>query len=108
MNSPCVEPGCGAYASYRGRCHYHAKVNNRRTHNANNKAIYNSKRWRIIRKAQLFAVPLCEQEGCEQVATDVHHRIDLDQGGAPFDRANLESLCRAHHSQRTRAEQVAA
>jgi hypothetical protein len=32
----------------------------------------------------------------------VHHRVPLERGGAPFDLANLISVCRRHHEQAER------
>jgi 5-methylcytosine-specific restriction endonuclease McrA len=34
--------------------------------------------------------------GCDG-ALAVHHRIPIEQGGAPYDLRNLETACRAHH-----------
>ncbi len=34
-------------------------------------------------------------------ATEVDHRRSIVSGGAPFDPANLCSMCKSHHSQKT-------
>lgn len=65
----------------------------------------------MTRRAKLVQSPLCEyldpDEGrCGRIATDVHHRHDLAEGGNPFAMENLESLCHSHHSQITRAAQL--
>jgi 5-methylcytosine-specific restriction endonuclease McrA len=96
----CSHRGCPAPASYRGRCGDHARQVARDTHP--NRAIYNSKRWQILRRSVLFENPLCR---CGQIATDVHHRHDISQGGDPWDRAALEALCKSCHSQITRGRQ---
>jgi hypothetical protein len=38
------------------------------------------------------------QEGPGLLAGSVHHIVELEDGGAPRDQANLMSLCRSHHS----------
>jgi 5-methylcytosine-specific restriction protein A len=55
--------------------------------------------------------PLCRaciQEGKDfpEVTTQVDHITPLEQGGAPYDRANLQGLCAHHHSVKTRREQI--
>jgi 5-methylcytosine-specific restriction endonuclease McrA len=35
---------------------------------------------------------------CGLLADSVHHILELEDGGAPRDPANLMSLCRSHHS----------
>jgi len=96
----CSHRGCPAPASYRGRCADHARVVNRDTHR--NRGIYNSKRWQILRRSVLFEQSLCE---CGQIATDVHHRHDIAQGGDPWDRNGLEALCASCHGRITRGRQ---
>ena len=52
--------------------------------------------WRRVRKAALVRDhSICR--GCGRPATDVDHRIELIDGGAPFDLENLQSLCAACH-----------
>lgn len=94
----CAEPGCPEAATYRGRCANHARQVNA-THR--NRSIYNSKRWQILRRRVLFGQPLCP---CGAIATDVDHIRPIEQGGAPFDRSNCQSLCHSCHSVKTRKE----
>jgi 5-methylcytosine-specific restriction endonuclease McrA len=58
--------------------------------------------WTTIRQRQLTAVPKCER--CGALATEVHHRIPVSQGGPRYLFSNLESICgpchRAHHGHR--------
>ena len=61
--------------------------------------MYDSKRWRVLRRRKLFIDPLCER--CGVVGRDVHHRVDLSDGGDPFAVTNLESLCRSCDSKET-------
>jgi 5-methylcytosine-specific restriction protein A len=69
--------------------------------------MYARKRWALTRRAKLFANPLCELEhpGCLGIASEVHHRIAMEDGGAPFDMANLVSTCKPCHSRETAREQ---
>jgi len=46
--------------------------------------------------------PICEEPGCGQAATDVHHRVAKRDGGLDQFK-NLEALCHSHHSKRTAA-----
>jgi hypothetical protein len=101
----CVEARCSGEVVYRGRCATHAKQRNREM-TSQNKQVYNSKRWKILRRHKLFLTPLCEWEGCDEIAQDVHHRHAIQDGGAPWEMANLEALCHPHHSCLTRREQV--
>lgn len=95
----CAEAGCPNPATYRGRCHEHARQTNRATHR--NRRIYNSRRWQLTRRLVLHDQPICAR--CDNaLATDVHHIVDLEAGGDPWARANLEALCHSCHSQVTR------
>jgi 5-methylcytosine-specific restriction protein A len=71
--------------------------------------VHNSSRWRYhVQPAQLRAYPLCalcEAEGRLEAAVHVDHIRPIRDGGAPFDPANLRSLCKPHHSAVTRAWQ---
>lgn len=102
----CLEPRCPYTATYRGRCSLHAKGRERTISRAG-KRIYNTKRWEMTRRAKLRLSPLCEWDGCTEIATDVHHVHPLGQGGDPWSIDGLESLCHSHHSMLTRREQMA-
>jgi 5-methylcytosine-specific restriction enzyme A len=97
----CIEPRCRNVQTYRGRCPEHARQRNRDTHR--NRHIYNSKRWRILRRKVLYAHPICQH--CDQeLATDVDHIQPIEQGGDPWAIANCQGLCRSCHSKKTKAE----
>jgi hypothetical protein len=117
----CIEPACPNRATAHGRCDEHrkqrererstARLRNDPEHRARH-AFYTSKAWRITRRRQLHDHPLCEHTDsdgteCGLIATVVHHRVDLADGGAPRDPQNLTSLCKSHHDQITRARQLA-
>lgn len=93
---PCPEP-----AVYRGYCKAHAMQRNRETHT--NRHIYNSKRWRILRKKILFESPIC-QNCDQQLATDVDHIKPIEQGGAAWSKQNLQALCHQCHSTKTKQD----
>lgn len=99
----CLTPQCPSPATYRGRCDKHSKERNRETHR--NRQVYNSKRWKILRRAVLFDQPICQH--CNNaLARDVDHITPIEHGGDPYDRSNLQALCPSCHGRKTRAEQV--
>jgi 5-methylcytosine-specific restriction protein A len=92
---------------YRGRCAHHQPDHTRSGTRTTKRQVYNSKRWRLTRDRYLFWNPICDTSGCNMIATDVHHRTDLDQGGDPWDLDNLQALCHQCHSIETRRRQTA-
>lgn len=48
----------------------------------------------------------CSVEGCETPNDRVilNHKVEIRDGGAPFDEANVEDLCFTHHQQWTAAQ----
>lgn len=71
--------------------------------------IHQSKRWRSLRESILKAKPycvVCEREGITQVAHEVDHIKPTIDGGAMWDRRNLQSICRGHHIEKTRTEAI--
>lgn len=103
MNAPCLAPGCGNYATYRGRCYLHAKERNREIERSG-RATYNSNKWAHLRLAKLNSVDwICE--GCGRMAEQVHHREGVEANPYPtLDK--LEALCRSCHSRETRQQQL--
>lgn len=99
-HKPCIEPGCPYYATTRGRCARHHSARRRATPTIH-RAVYARKRWTMTRRRQLRDHPLCETPGCDRNATDVHHIVDLSDGGDPWDPANLQSLCHVCHARIT-------
>lgn len=66
--------------------------------------IYNLKRWQRVRRNQLEREPFCRAchvSGVDYPASQVDHITPVEAGGAPFDSANLQSLCSTHHSYKT-------
>lgn len=103
----CLEPRCPNVAAYRGRCGDHARSNERTIQRSGYK-LYRTKRWELTRRSYLFDHPLCEcdDQTCHGIATDVHHRVDLNAGGDPWNAANLQALTHACHSKLTRGRQT--
>jgi len=69
-------------------------------------SIYSTARWARVRARQLARKPLCEMCGelglsVPRPARHVDHIMPISTGGAPFDPANLQSLCIEHHSLKT-------
>ena len=69
-------------------------------------AIYNTPRWKKLRKAKIKANPLCEEcekKGITTAVAEVHHRIPFDINGIDYEIAydydNLVSLCVECHKE---------
>lgn len=67
---------------------------------------YSTSAWVRIRARQLAREPLCQACADIEPATEVDHVIPITKGGAKRDASNLQSLCHACHSAKTRAEQA--
>lgn len=67
---------------------------------------YTQHRWRRVRRRYLRNHPICEHQGCNQPATDVHHRDGQGLTGPnAYNESNLQALCHSHHSKITAREQ---
>lgn len=102
MRRLCNTPGCAGAVTYRGYCAAHAADKERGTRRKG-RAIYATKRWRILRRRVLFEQPLCP---CGEIATEVDHIVAIAVGGAPYERANCQGLCAACHGRKTKVEQT--
>jgi len=99
----CLTPRCPDKATYRGRCQRHAKQRNRETHQ--NRSVYNSKRWQMLRRKVLLEEPICQS--CDSALSEhADHIVPIEQGGKVWDRTNLQGLCAPCHSTKTRQEQT--
>lgn len=66
--------------------------------------IYNTKRWKELRKLKLAQNPLCQDcltLGVIEAANHVDHVQAIADGGAPFELENLRALCIRCHSRKT-------
>jgi 5-methylcytosine-specific restriction protein A len=112
----CSEPRCPNFvrdAGSKGRCDEHyrqlerERSRSRRAEARDHNRLYASKRWWALRRQGILANPECELEhpGCLRVATEVHHKIAMENGGPAWDMSNLVSTCKPCHSVETRREQ---
>jgi 5-methylcytosine-specific restriction protein A len=93
----CPNAKAGAHRDYgRARRGFDAEV-----------GFYQSKDWRVLRAAVLRESPLCvacKAYGRLVAAGVVDHVVPLKDGGARFDRANLQPLCVSCHNRKTARE----
>lgn len=104
---PCLVPRCPGRAVSRGRCEIHAPQQEASRPNVEVRRWYSTPAWRALRQRVLAEQPLCVTclDGRRMtVATDVDH-IARHRGDTSlfWDRANLQALCHACHSAKTRA-----
>lgn len=98
----CAEPTCNQLTPGH-RCPEHSTAQARQ-YRANSSTIYNTKRWRILRRTVLAEQPICAEPNCQAIAVDVDHIVAIRNGGDPWARSNLHGLCRPHHSRKTAHE----
>jgi 5-methylcytosine-specific restriction endonuclease McrA len=109
-----MESGCPSVATGRGRCDEHRKALERNRSRARREdarrrnVMYASKRWWALRRKRLLQNPECELQlpGCRRLASEVHHKVAMEDGGAAWDMANLVSTCKPCHSRISRQEQL--
>ncbi len=110
--TPCRYPGCAAVLATPGFCPQHQASTHRDYGRARRGFdaevdFYQSKDWRALRAAVLRDDPLCvacQAKGMLVAATVVDHVVPLKDGGARFDRANLQPLCVSCHNRKTARE----
>lgn len=83
-------------------------------YDAARRRIYNSDRWRKLRRYKFQINPLCERclaKGKITPAEDIHHRMSFMQTDNPeiryhlaYDIENLESLCKQCHAEEHKRE----
>jgi 5-methylcytosine-specific restriction protein A len=102
----CTYPGCNVLVKS-GRCPAHSTK--RIVRDPKVKKLYNDRRWKSMRAAQLAKDPWCRDclgRGVHTPATEVDHvRSHHGDPGLFFDVNNLQSLCKMDHSKKT-AEEV--
>jgi len=110
--TPCRHPGCGAVLAKPGYCPAHRGAVHRDYGRARRSfdselGFYQSKNWREVRAVLLRDQPLCvrcEAAGRLVAAKVVDHIVPIKEGGARFDRSNLQPLCVACHNRKTARE----
>lgn len=98
----CSEPG-----TVKGKCRDHARVYDEqiKKDTAERRGVYTSRRWKGLRTLVFKQQGgKCAVPDCYNLATDLDHVTPLRDGGDPYDRANLQGLCKKHHSSKTRRE----
>jgi 5-methylcytosine-specific restriction endonuclease McrA len=107
MRRLCITPGCGGTTRAGGRCLECARQYEATIDRAGSK-LYGTKGWGLTRRQQLFRQSLCElrHPGCNGLASEVHHRVALRDGGAKYAPSNLMSTCKSCHAVETRREML--
>ena len=108
-----MEARCPRPATKRGRCDECRRAKERdrsrarRADARERNRFYARRRWQITRRRKLSVDPLCElgYAGCLKIASEVHHRTAMQDGGAEYAMDNLISACKPCHSAETRREQ---
>ena len=80
---------------------------NKTVRDAEAQAFYESPAWRRLRKLKLAVMPICEicyAQGRITPAVLVDHIVEIKDGGAPLDMANLQSVCQRCHNKKTAQE----
>jgi 5-methylcytosine-specific restriction protein A len=66
-----------------------------------NASIYQSARWKALRKHHIQSSPLCVhclKNDRTKAGWIVDHIVPINEGGEPFDESNLQSLCSSCHN----------
>lgn len=69
-----------------------------------NDSFYHGRKWRVTRAEHLADHPFCAVCAMLRIrttATEVDHVKRKELVADPYDHANLRSLCKSHHSQKT-------
>ena len=71
------------------------------------RSFYRTPQWRRLRGRVIReAGGRCQWQGCGRSEPGMHcdHIVEIKDGGAPLERANLWCLCHAHHNAKTASE----
>jgi 5-methylcytosine-specific restriction protein A len=102
---PCRHPGCGVLIRGRGtsRCEQHRPEERKRQDERRPSAARRGygPEWRELRAQHLRDHPECVVCGEIDPRNEVDHKIPISQGGARLDPANLQTMCKTHHSVKT-------
>ena len=100
----CAQPGCPILTT-ESYCPQHRRSIDKaiKERTAEQRKVYTTRRWKALRRRVLREQPWCAVCGMRP-ATDVDHIIPLREGGPPFDRVNVQGLCKADHSAKTGRE----
>ena len=98
----CAETGCNELTA-RHRCPAHTS-DQAKQYKARSSDVYDTARWRALRRSVLLHHPMCQTYGCRSLAVHVDHIVALRDGGDPWSRSNLQALCKPCHSRKTAHE----
>ena len=106
---PCRHPGCRVAVRTGSYCERHRSERSRGMSASRAEALrfYTSKRWREFRVALLEENPWCVE--CQRLgsfvrATEVDHIVPRrERPDLSFARTNAQSMCKSHHSAKTRS-----
>jgi 5-methylcytosine-specific restriction endonuclease McrA len=96
----CTTPWCGGIATRGGKCPSCRTAADR---DRKTGSIYNTPRWKALRKRVLEDEPVCRICRAEP-STQADHIIPIEEGGDPWDLHNLQGLGASCHSRKTNAE----
>jgi 5-methylcytosine-specific restriction endonuclease McrA len=103
----CSEPDCPELITgegYRCRAHQRARAREVREKSRDWNWVYSTPTWRGLRRQVKREQPWCASSGCTELSAEVDHIIAMQDGGDPFNRQNLQGLCKRHHAQKTNEE----
>lgn len=107
LPTPCTQPGCPALVEGGGRCPRHREPAPEKGKLANGGRVYDRALWDALCALVRAEEPLCracQVRGEDRAGEEVDHIVPLARGGAPFDRENLQHLCKPCHSRKTLRE----
>lgn len=103
----CSEIGCPELTKV-GRCEKHKRERaaSVRARSLDWSWVYATPRWKGLRKQVLLEQPWCAcgKPDCFELSAEIDHIVAMQDGGAPFDRNNVQGLAKGCHSAKTRAE----
>lgn len=92
---PCIECGEPSEAT---RCDEHTTAELRPRDRVTRR---NASRWKNLSRRLRAMQPWCSVTGCGNTDLTLDHIIDLQDGGAPYARHNLQVLCRSHNTMKS-------
>lgn len=98
---PCAHVGCSNLVTS-GYCEEHKKEVKKRydQYRGSYRERGYTSSWDKLRKRYITQYPLCESceaKGIYEIATVVHHKVPIQEGGELLDVNNLQSLCNRCH-----------
>lgn len=89
---------CGRLATRAGRCDEHQRKAWENTSKRNQ--LIDKTKWKRVADKHLQSEPQCRVCGTD-LDLQVDHVTEVTDGGSLYDDANLQTLCRTHHEEKT-------